>query len=297
MTTSDHATISGTQTARGVSVPAVVLQALRHRDSCRAVCGYLGTVLKDFFWLQFAVRWRLKKVPIVNVDHPLDAEVPFAPDKVGVYLDFVAYWIRPLGYIGRRFGDAAQRRYTIAFLGLIDRCYREAAEVYRFRMSTTRRPRYYKGRFLVIQLFDPHYLCVPSLHVMIVVLAYTFYRRAFAELGVTGDEAADLDRELFGGAVKITETVLYIKQHSVNCIPAALYAMSRITPDAVTASEVDAFIDRLFVDAPLLVEGTGDRIRAAIREAFGRLTAEGRADADWPPAVQRFLLAHQEADA
>jgi len=289
--------ISGTHTTRRVRVSAVVLQALRHRDSCRAVCGYLGTVLKDFFWLQFAVKWRLKKVPIVNVDHPLDDEVPFAPDKVGVYLDFVAYWVRPIGYIGRRFGDAAQRRYAIEFLGLIDRCYREAAHVYRFQMSTTRRPRYRRGRFLVIQLLDPHYLCVPSLHVMIVVLAYTFYRRAFTELGVTGAEAADLDRELFEGAVQITETVLYIKQHSVNCIPAALYAMSRITADQVTASEVDVFIDRLFVDAPLLAESTGDRIRAAIREAFGRLTAEGRADADWPPAVQRFLLAHQEADA
>ena len=296
MTTTGGAAKSGAHTTRGVCVPRVVAQALRHRDSFQAVRGYLGTVLEDFFWLQFAVKWGFKKVPIVDVDHPLDDEVPFAPDKVGAYLDFVAYWIRPLGYIGRRFGDDAQRRYTVAFLRLIDRCYREAADVYRFRLSTTRRPRYYKGRFLVIRLFDPHYLCVPSLHVMIVVLAYTFYRRAFAELGVTGDEAADLDRELFGGAVKITETVLYIKQHSVNCIPAALYAMSRITPDAVTASEVDAFIDRLFVDAPLLAEGTDDRIRASIRDVFGRLTADGRTDADWTPAVRRFLLACQQRD-
>ena len=57
--------------------------------------GYLGTVLEDFFWLQFAVKWGFKKLPVVDVDHPLDDEVPFAPDKVGAYLDFVAYWIRP----------------------------------------------------------------------------------------------------------------------------------------------------------------------------------------------------------
>ena len=143
--------------------------------------GYLGTVLEDFFWLQFAVKWGSRRY-LSSRRPPLDDECLFAPEKVGVYLDFVAYWIRPLGYIGRRFGDDAQRRYTVAFLRLIDRCYREAADVYRFRLSTTRRPHHYKGRFLVIRLFDPHYLCVPSLHVMIVVLAYTFYRRAFAEL-------------------------------------------------------------------------------------------------------------------
>lgn len=284
-------------TTRGISVPAVALRALRHRETVGAASAFVGTVLKDFFWLQFAVKWRLKEVPIVDVDHPLDEEVPFAPENIGAYLDFIAFWIRPLGYIGRRFGDDAQRRHTVEFLRLIEQCYREAAGVYRFRMSTTRRPRHFKGRFLAIHAFDPHYLCVPSLHVMIVVLAYTFYRRAFAELGVTGAEADALHGELFGGAVEITETVLYIKQHSVNCIPAALYAMSRITPDEVSASEVDAFVDQLFVDAPLFADDTGDRIREFVRETFGRLTEDGDGDSDWTPAVRRFLLAYQAADA
>ena len=283
-------------TTRRESVPAIALRALRHPATALGVARFVGTVHKDFFALQFAVKLGLRRVPVVDVDHPLDARIPFTPERIATYLDFISFWIRPLGWIARHHGPRAFVTHGVRFLGLIDRCYREAAEVYRAGMTTTRRPRYYRGRFLAIHLFDPHLLCVPSLHVMIVVLAYTFYRRAFAELGVTGDEAADLDRELFGGAVKITETVLYIKQHSVNCIPAALYAMSRITPDAVTASEVDAFIDRLFVDAPLLAEGTDDRIRASIREVFGRLTADGRTDADWTPAVRRFLLACQQRD-
>lgn len=285
-----------TDTLRGISAPAVVVRALRHRDTLTAAGVFVRTVVRDFFLLQFAVRCGTRKLPIVDVDHPLDDEVPFTPEKVGVYLDFIAFWIRPLGYIGRRFGDDAQRRYAVAFLGLIDRCYREAAGVYRVRMSTTRRPHHYRGRFLAIQLFDPHYLCVPSLHVMVVVLAYTFYRRAFEELGVTGAEAESLDLELFGGAVEITETVLYIKQHSVNCIPAALFAMSCITPDEVTATEVDTFIDRLFADAPLLGTDASVRIRACIREAYGHLTADGRTDADWTSAVQRFLLAYPVRD-
>lgn len=286
-----------TYTMRPISVPAVVVRALRHRDTMAAAGVFVRTVVRDFFWLQFAVKWGFRQVPIVDVDHPLDDEIPFAPEKVGVYLDFIAFWIRPLGYIGRRFGDDAQRRYAVAFLRLIEQCYREASGVYRFRMSTTRRPRYARGRFLAIRLFDPHYLCVPSLHVMIVVLTYTFYRRAFTELGVTGAEADSLDRELFGGAVEITETVLYIKQHSVNCIPAALYAMSRMTPQEVTVSEVDAFVDGLFADAPLLTGDAGDRIGDSIRESFDRLTLDGGTGSDWMPAVRRFLLSCQAADA
>jgi hypothetical protein len=285
-----------TPTTRGISVPAVALRALRHRETAAAASAFVGTVLRDFFWLQFSVKWGRRAIPIVDIDHPLDEEVPFAPEKVGAYLDFIAFWIRPLGYLGRRFGERAQRRYTVEFLRLIDRCYREAAEVYRFRMSTTRRPRHYRGRFLVIQLFDPHYLCVPSLHVMIVVLAYTFYRRAFAELGVTGAEADALDRELFGGAVEITETVLYIKQHSVNCIPAALFAMSRITPEDVPASEVASFVDRLFADAPLLAGDAPDRIRAYVRDTFGRLSDAGEGDDDWTPTVRQFLLDYEGMD-
>ena len=279
----------GRHTTRGQSVPGVIARTLVHPDAVAAATRFAGTVVRDFFWLQFSVKWGVRRVPIVAVDHPLDAGVPFAPDRIGAYLDFVAFWIRPLGYIGRRFGSEAQRRYTVEFLDLIERCYREAADVYRVRMSTTRRPRYYRGRFLAIHLFDPHYLCVPSLHVMIVVLAYTFYRRAFAELGVTGEEAAALDAELFDGAVEITETVLSIKQHSVNCIPAALYAMSRITPAEVTRAEVATFIDRLFLDAPLLADGAGEDIRAFSRDTFARLAADGASDPEWTAPVRRLL--------
>ena len=168
---------------------------------------FVGTVLKDFFALQFAVKLGLRRVPVVDVDHPLDARIPFTPERIATYLDFISFWIRPLGWIARHHGPRAFVTHGVRFLGLIDRCYREAAEVYRAGMTTTRRPRYYRGRFLAIHLFDPHLLCVPSLHVMIVVLAWTQYRRAFAELGVPDADRSALTTELFDGAVDITESV------------------------------------------------------------------------------------------
>lgn len=276
-------------TTMNCSVARVFLYAITSRAAFGPLVRYLGTVLRDFFILQFSVKFGIRKIPILNVDHPLDATVPFTPERVSIYLDFVAFWVRPLAYIGKRFGRKAQIRYTAEMLNQVNRCYVDAAAVYRFRMTTTKRPRYYKGHFRIIHLFDPHYLCVPSLHVIVVVLAYTFYRKAFRELGMPEDEASTLNRELFEGAAAIAETVLYIKQHSVNCIPAALYAMTRITPGEVTPTEVVAFINRLFASAADIDHETAGKIRAHIMDMYEELFLEGCHDSDWITPLQRWL--------
>ena len=270
-------------------VPVIAAQVVRHPDALGAAVAFIRTVLADFFALQFSVRLGLRRVPVVDVDHPLDAGVPFSPDRVGAYLDFIAFWIRPLGDIRRRFGARAQRRAAVEFLGLIDRCYREAAVVYRTTMSTTKRPRHLRGRFLAIHAFDPHLLCVPSLHIMVVVLTWTFYRRTHRALGAHAATAAELDAGLFAGAVEIAETVLYIKQHSVNCIPAALYAMGRITPDDVTEADVLAFTSALFADSPSVAPDDVAAIQQHVLVTWRGLVADGAGDATWQPAVLRFL--------
>lgn len=282
-------------TTRHCSVAGVFLNAVSSRVTFGPLVRYIGTVLRDFFFLQFSVKFGIRKIPILNVDHPLDATVPFTPDRVSVYLDFVAFWVRPLAYIGRRFGRKAQLHYTAQMLDLVNRCYIDAAAVYRFRMTTTKRPRYYKKHFMIIHLFDPHYLCVPSLHVIVVVLAYTFYRKAFRELEMPEDEANILNRELFEGAAAIAETVLYIKQHSVNCIPAALYAMSRITPEEVTPTEVVTFIERLFASATDITPDNVKKIRAHIMDMYEELFLEGCHDSDWITPLQRWLNSYSLA--
>ncbi len=279
-------------TTLNVSLTGVLFRTLAGKGSRKAMFAYLRTVLRDFFILQFAVKFGFKRIPIISVDHPLDRTVPFTPEKVSVYLDFIAFWVRPLGYIGKRCGKEAQWKYSVEFLTLVDRCYREAAEVYRFRMTTTARPKYIKGKFLAIHMFDPHYLCVPSLHVIIVVLAYTFYRKAFEELGLDTAERENLDRELFDGAVAITETVLYIKQHSVNCIPAALYAMTHICPEEVTPTEVMCFIDCLFAEATDVTAENAAKIRFHIADLYEELFLEGCQDDGWITPIQRWLNAY-----
>lgn len=278
-----------------IKVFPIFLRTLKHKDSRKAFFAYMHTVIKDFFWLQFSVKLGIKKIPIINVDHHLDTLVPFTPERVSAYLDFVAFWIRPLGYIGKRFGKEAQIEYTIQFLTYVDRCYKDAAEVYRFRMTTTQRPKYYKGKFVLIHAFDPHYLCVPSLHIIIVVLAYTFYRRAFAKLGMEQEEAEMLNKELFAGAIEIAETVLYIKQHSVNCIPAALYAMTRIFPEEVNPSEIMRFTQNLFAHAQDISATDVVEIQEHIADLYEILFLEGCHDFEWTTPLQRWLTTYTKA--
>lgn len=285
----------GVFTTRGIALLPIFFRTIGDKITRKAFFTYLHTVMRDFFGVQFAVKFGFLHIPVLTVDHQLDKKVPFTPAKVPVYLDFVAFWIRPLGYIGRRFGKEAQLKYSREFLSLIDLCYREAAEVYRFRMTTTQRPKYLKGQFLIIHLFDPHLLCVPSLHVIIVVLAYTFYRRAFAELGMEQNEMETLNKELFEGAIEITETVLYIKQHSVNCIPAALYAMTRITPNEATPTEMVRFIENIFAGATDILPTDVQKIQEYISDMFEELFLEGCHDSSWITPLQRWLNAYSLA--
>ena len=152
------------------------------------------------------------------------------PEKVDIYLDFVNFWIRPLSFILQKMDRKRGLQYCAEYLNAINTCYQEASRMYKFRMSTTYRPpAALFGKFRMIHILDPHLLCVPSLHVAIVVLAYTFFADVFKQEHIPDDMQQKLSQELYAGALQIAETVLYVKQHSVNCIAAALYMMIKLS--------------------------------------------------------------------
>ena len=57
---------------------------------------FLHTVIWYFFLPQYFRKIKLTRTPIKHVDHALDEKVPFRPDYVGKYMDFINIWIRPL---------------------------------------------------------------------------------------------------------------------------------------------------------------------------------------------------------
>ena len=272
----------------GILIPYLVVP-FRWR-SLKALCRYLATVIRDFFFLQFSVKFGWRKIEVVNVDHPLDKTILFRPDTSDTYLDFIHFWIRPFTFMIKRFGARRALPHLTAFLDAMTRCYLEAARVYRFKMTTTTRPPHGGHRNLkTIHRLDPHFLCVPSLHIAIVALTWTFFADAFKKEGMGNDDLRRYSEELREGALEIAETVLYLKQHSVNCVPAALYMMASVFPDLVTIQKAVDFIADLFKAAGDVAPDDKAAVVSHIEYMFERFLLEGSLEDDWAIPVKRWI--------
>jgi hypothetical protein len=135
-------------------------------------------------------------------------------------------------------------------------------------------------------------MCIPSLHVMVVIRTYTSFRRILRSLGEDGPMALRIE-EVRRGALAITEAILYVKQHSVNCIPAAMYAMTCFDPPLFPPEEAADFVSRIFRE-PGSPE-RGEAIREYIISLYRRFLAEGRTARSWKDPLLAFLAAQPPA--
>ena len=248
----------------------------------------IASIFRHFFLAQYRAAFLPGLIPVSRADHPLDSKIPFWPGKVNIYLDFVAFWIRCLGFILRVYGRRALEpaRHFIETMG---QAYASAAEVYQKHLSTTDRPFYIAHpRFLPIHGLDPHLMCIPSLHVMVVIRTYTAFGQILQALGGT-EKAAPNVEELYRGAIAITEAVLYIKQHSVNCIPAAMYSMTRFEGGLFPPCEAERFTADLFMREDVPGKEDAEEIRQYILALYRRFVAEGEKAAHWTAPLLDFL--------
>ena len=159
-------------------------------------------------------------------------------------MHFYPLWVKCLYFLYREFGRRSLPTIGV-FMHEIADLYLEAAKVYRVCQSTTKRPKYLgSAHFRIIHLTDPHLHCVPSLHVLVVVLNSIRFCQFVDRLSHNGAAYAKQKRYVYTQAVEITNSILYVKQHSVNCIPAALYALSKYAGE-FTENDARAFIDDL----------------------------------------------------
>ncbi len=240
----------------------IFLIAITRRETSRAVFRLIWKVARYFFFPQFQTKFWPKTRPVVSVDHPLDLKIPFKPEYVNLYLTFIHVWIKSCKFVYYMFGKKSLP-YIRDFVRQITTLYTEAAKVYLKCQSTTNRPNYKKNlRFRIIHTLDPHLHCVPSLHVMIVIFNYLQMKKMINILN-TGN--ADCSREIawmHDQAVSISESVLFVKQHSVNCIPAALFMLTKILDD-FSRDEAHGFSDSFFT-----IVGRDLEAREEIRKFF-----------------------------
>ena len=252
---------------------------------------YLRTVALDFFLIQFLRKFKFTKTPIVHVDNPLDKKIPFNPRCIADYLGFVRYWICPLTLLIRSLGVKRAVPHFARFFRSLKKAYKSAASVYRFRLSTTDRP-HYKRRiyFAGVHLLDPHYLCVPSLHITVVCLAYSFMRNVFESENFPQEENDVWNAELYEGAVNIAETVLYVKQHSVNCVSAALYMTTKIFPELFSRQDALGFLDSMFKARKDIPAQDKNQVLDYMKNLFLEFSNQGEACSDWSEPVKNWLI-------
>lgn len=236
--------------------------------------NFLHTIWSHFFAPQLMTQYKLRRRPVAWVDHPLDKKIPFKPHHVSIYLSFTSLWIKSIGFIYREFGRQSLNE-IIKFVEALTSLYLESSKVFLQIQSTTNRPRYVGGfYFQVIHLFDPHLHCIPSLHVEIVCLNYTFMSNIIDKFA---ENPAEYQREkdyLWRQAVLITNSILLIKQHSVNCVAAGLFTL---TSNNYPFEEKDSFqmIDALFTGSGNTLPA-GDEIRRYIHKLYNHFLEENR---------------------
>jgi hypothetical protein len=244
------------------------------------------SIFYNFFFRQYRAALLPGRIPVSLVDHPLDQKIPFAPSWVTVYLDFIAFWLRMLSFLLRRYNRRAFSAVR-EFIVSMGKLYAFAAEVYRKNLSTTERPFYIaRPRFLLIHLLDPHLMCIPSLHVMVVICTYTKFAAIIRSLNETENTGTQIE-ELKQGALAITQAILFVKQHSVNCIAAAYYAMTRFDADLFPPEEAAAFTDLLFETS--LPATDAAEIKNHIISLYRRFLAEGENVQSWEEPLLQFL--------
>jgi hypothetical protein len=132
-------------------------------------------------------------------------------------------------------------------------------------------------------------MCIPSLHVMVMILSYTRFREILRSFGDEETLAPQID-EVNAGAALITEAILYVKQHSVNCVAAAMYAMNRFDPALFPPAEAEVFVSRLFLEPEGLSPADALIIKDHITALYRRFMDESPGPGEpWDAPLIRFL--------
>jgi hypothetical protein len=276
---------------RKTFVLSPLLDALSRPQTAVQAVKMAFTALRYFFYPQFESRLFPKKRPAVNVDHPLDQDIPFRPDLVAEYLTFFFLWINTGAFLVRNYGRQGRKAYS-RYIDEVISLYRECGSVYLRKQSTTRRPpEAVNSLFSIIHSLDPHLHCVPSLHIIIAVGNWILGRRYLRELsrGVPGLREKRAMEYIRQEAVRISESVLFVKQHSVNCVGATLFYLRARFPE-FDESEIHLFMGEYFS-----YEGSDlpkkEEIKDYVYSLYARLWREYEkaGDENWRKVIFSFL--------
>ncbi len=274
------------------NIPYIVVLALFDFKVLVKSFSFIFTVLRRFFIDQFMYKLKPGKVPVKNIEHPLDAFIPVRYETAELYLSFIQIWVSALSYFRHIFGPDFNAS-IVEFLGGLSRCYTDAASIYARCLSTTRRPETAPNpRLAFVYAVDPHLFCVPSIHVLIVCYTYGKIAELLERRGVKKEYLPEI-AALRSRAIAITESILYVRQHSLNCIPTALSMLPDFLP-SYTNQESRAFLAELFAHDEGISDEKRTEVLSYMSDLFERMIShESPADTPYSHMVD-FLMEYRE---
>jgi len=263
-----------------------------------SVCAYIKAVFTEFFFPQYTGYGPEGKKTAVNVEHPFDFTIPFEPELGKVYHRFFPHGFRVMNLLFKNFfskwhkGKSTREFYSVIceMISGITRYYYDCSWICsRIRSTTSRPPVRLRIPFILIHLTDPHFHCVPSLHVLSMYYFYAWVRTAGTKFAATSAEALELSDQAFHEATIVTEAILFVKQHSVNCIAASFFMLT-ITMPFFEESEVRRCILSLFTTFGAELPNK-DTLRSYMLEHYQALVSEYRSQSgrDWKNFLIRYL--------
>ncbi len=239
--------------------------AVTSRKLGRTARHLVRDIVYYFFYLQFETKFKPSLRRVVDIDHPLDESIPFRPRDVKKYMFFIPLWMKSISFFHKTFGPDVNSEVD-RYLDELRLLYYKAGLIYKGCSSTTRRPGLIlHPTFIKIHFFDPHLHCVPSLHVGVVLFNYLKMRdllSRFARIPGEFDSEIEYCRS---EAVEIIDTILTVKQHSINCVSAGLYFVHTLYPQ-LSREECREIIDNLLFTAADLPGR--DRIKEYTHDLF-----------------------------
>lgn len=244
---------------------------LRRPRFCMLGLRLVGSIFRTYFLPQFI---RPKGRKIIALDMELDALVPFDPTWLPCYMDFTRLWTGSLGWMHRRFGDRAIPEMEGFIIGL-ESLFLEAHKVFRDLDSTvsTRPGPRANLHSLIIHLADRNALCFPSLHVMIVRYNARRVAAAVNRLKGPGEDFTEDLAFLEERSLRIVESIIHVKQHSLSDIPAGLFLLTALGLSGNAQGGISVedlrFMERLFRESGK--EAHGGKLRSFMLKLYLRL--------------------------
>jgi hypothetical protein len=272
-----------------LSLAASIRLILRHGRLLKRGIEVFAAAVREFFLPQFLSRLLPGIRPVAVISHPADDALPFDPSLFRRYLGYFTVWLKTLSCLYGIYGKTALGDIEKMMQDVV-RLYDAAGRVYRHCQSTTtsRLPAPANPYFLLIVLFDPHLHCIPSLHVLTICYNYHRTRKITARLDFGGEPGKQLAAQTYEAALRITEAILLVKQHSLLDIGPSLFLLSRLFPD-YDDREIRRFVSDLFADTSVLDPRTASLIRSVILTSYEQLCALQRGDSTATDALLAYL--------